>query len=116
MSENSIWKRPFTLEQLNAGNKNTLGEQLGLEFTAFDNNTLTARMPVDPRTHQPMGLLHGGASAALAETLGSVGALLCLAPDSGKVPVGIELNASHLRGVRKGKPHSHRQNHAGLAN
>ncbi|MEF1207700.1 hotdog fold thioesterase, partial [Photobacterium damselae] len=67
----SIWKRHFTLEDLNATSKNTLVEHLGIEYVSFDDESLTASMPVDHRTHQPLGMLHGGASVVLAETLGS---------------------------------------------
>lgn len=74
---------------------------IGIEFTEIGKDWLTARMPVDPRTHQPYGLLHGGASVALAETLGSVAAHCCV--DSSKqYVVGLEINANHLKGVRDG--------------
>ena len=97
----TLWKHTPTLDQLNASNAGTLAEATGMEFTAVGADFLRMRMPVDERTKQPMGRLHGGASAALAETIGSVASTLCL--DSGKgVPVGIELNCSHLRGVSKG--------------
>ncbi|MFY8045517.1 MAG: hotdog fold thioesterase [Chitinophagaceae bacterium] len=82
--------------------KNTLGEHLGMQFTEVGENYLKATMPVDHRTHQPYGLLHGGASVALAETLGSVGAALTLDPDQ-FICVGMEINANHLRSVRSGK-------------
>lgn len=89
------------LAQINAMCRNTLGEQLGMEITAVGERTLTGRMPVDHRTHQPMGLLHGGASVALAETLGSLGAQLQV--DIRKQAcVGLEINANHLKGVRSG--------------
>ena len=81
--------------------KNTLGEHLGMQFTEVGENYLKATMPVDHRTHQPYGLLHGGASVALAETLGSVGAALTLDPDL-FICVGMEINANHLRSVRSG--------------
>jgi 1,4-dihydroxy-2-naphthoyl-CoA hydrolase len=81
--------------------KNTLGEHLGMQFTEVGENYLKATMPVDHRTHQPYGLLHGGASVALAETLGSVGAALTLDPDQ-FICVGMEINANHLRSVRSG--------------
>ena len=67
-----------SLEQLNAWNKNTMGEHIGIEYTEIGDDYLVGKMPVDHRTHQPMGLLHGGASVALAETLGSVGATMFL--------------------------------------
>lgn len=75
-------------------------EHLGIVFTEIGADYLRATMPVDQRTHQPYGLLHGGASALLAETLGSTGAMLCVGEGQGVV--GIELNANHLRGVRDG--------------
>ena len=81
--------------------KNTLGEHLGMQFTEVGENYLKATMPVDHRTRQPYGLLHGGASVALAETLGSVGAALTVDPDQ-FICVGMEINANHLRSVRSG--------------
>lgn len=97
-----IWKQSFTLEQLNALSKSTLVENLGIEFTDFGDDFVTAKMPVDHRTVQPMRLLHGGASAALAETLGSVASVLCLEDGSKSMPVGVEINANHLRSATKG--------------
>lgn len=79
----------------------TLVGHLGIEFTEYGDDYLCARMPVDHRTHQPYGLLHGGASVALAETLGSVGASLCVDPSRYAV-VGLEINANHVRGVKSG--------------
>ncbi len=98
----SIWKRPFNLEALNALSQNTLVEHLGITFTEFGNDYLCARMPVDHRTVQPMGLLHGGASVALAETVGSVAAVLCTPEGENAGIVGIAINANHLRSVREG--------------
>lgn len=92
--------REHTLDSLNAWNQNTAVAHLGIEFTASGENWLEARMPVDHRTHQPMGLLHGGASALLAETLGSVAGNLCV--EKGQACVGLEINANHLRSVREG--------------
>jgi 1,4-dihydroxy-2-naphthoyl-CoA hydrolase len=74
---------------------------LGIEFTAIGEDYLEARMPVDHRTTQPLGLLHGGASVALAETLGSVAATCCIDPTTHFV-VGLEINANHIRSVREG--------------
>jgi 1,4-dihydroxy-2-naphthoyl-CoA hydrolase len=94
--------RPFTLEQLNQMNRGTMGEAIGLEFTAFGDDWLEATIPVDHRTKQPAGLLHGGASVALAETLGSVASVLYI--DSKKQSVvGLEINANHIRSARDGK-------------
>lgn len=97
-----IWKQPFTIEALNSFNANTLGETLGIEFTEFGDDSLTARMPVDNRTVQPMRLLHGGASAALAETLGSVASFLCLEDINKSSAVGVEINANHLSSATQG--------------
>jgi uncharacterized protein (TIGR00369 family) len=89
------------LAQLNAWCRNTLGEHLGIEITEVGDQLLVGRMPVDHRTHQPMGLLHGGASVALAETLGSIGAALQVDVRK-KACVGLEINANHLKGVHSG--------------
>src|SRR5216117_2647757 len=97
----SLWKQPVSLDQLNAFNRNTLGEALGIHFIEVGDDFVRATMPVDARTHQPFGLLHGGASVALAETLGSVGGMLTLDP-AVEVAVGLDINANHLRGVKKG--------------
>ncbi|MEM7109577.1 MAG: hotdog fold thioesterase [Bacteroidota bacterium] len=90
----------ITVTQLNAMNKNTMMEHLGIEFTEVGSDFVEAKMPVDHRTHQPYGLLHGGASVVLAETLGSVAAHLS-AP-KGKLTVGLEVNANHLKSVKSG--------------
>jgi len=92
--------RPSSLEALNALSAGTAMEPLGIEFTELGPDFLCATMPVDRRTHQPYGLLHGGASVLLAETLGSTAAMLCVA--EGERCVGIEINANHLRAVRAG--------------
>ena len=91
----------LTTEHLNQLNARTLGEQIGIEFTEIGADYLVARMPVDHRTHQPLGLLHGGASVALAETLGSVAAQFCLDGEK-QYAVGLEINANHVRSVREG--------------
>lgn len=95
-----IWNKETDIEQLQALSEDTMVRHLGIEFTAIGDDFLEARMPVDARTMQPMGLLHGGASVALAESLGSIGAYLCAA--DGKKCVGLEINANHIRAVRKG--------------
>jgi 1,4-dihydroxy-2-naphthoyl-CoA hydrolase len=96
-----IWKRAVTLEALNAmGDGNMVG-LLDIHFERISDDTLEASMPVDARTHQPFGLLHGGASVVLAETLGSVAGYLCTEGEQ-KV-VGVEVNANHLRPVRSGR-------------
>lgn len=97
----SIWRQRPTVEVLNKFSRNTLLEQIGIVFTEVGDDYLVATMPVDARTHQPFGLLHGGASAALAETLGSSAANCCLDP-AGEYAVGLEINANHLRAVRSG--------------
>jgi 1,4-dihydroxy-2-naphthoyl-CoA hydrolase len=96
-----IFSKDITLEALNKLSRNTMAERIGIEFTAIGDDFLEARMPVDPRTHQPFGLLHGGASVALAETLGSVAAHCCVDPAK-QFCVGLDINANHLRGVREG--------------
>lgn len=93
-----------TPETVNAWNPGTMGEHLGITFTAIGDDFLEATMPVDHRTKQPAGLLHGGASVVLAETLGSVGAFLCIDPAQKSV-VGLEINANHIRAVRSGLVH-----------
>ena len=96
-----IWKRHLTLEELNATSLNTMVGHLGIVYTRLGDDTLEAEMPVDARTHQPFGLLHGGASAALAETLGSMAGFLMTR--DGQNVVGTELNATHHRAVSHGK-------------
>jgi 1,4-dihydroxy-2-naphthoyl-CoA hydrolase len=98
----SIWHEPHpTLEALNARDKGSMGDFLGIELVARGEDTLTARMPVNARTIQPHGRLHGGASVALAETVGSIAANLTL--DSAvSAGVGLEINANHLRPVKDG--------------
>ena len=98
----SIWRTTPILEQLNAAQRNTIGELLDIRFEAFDERSLTASMVVDPRTHQPFGLLHGGASVVLAESLGSMASYLCIDPAQFYC-VGLEVNANHLRGLRSGR-------------
>jgi 1,4-dihydroxy-2-naphthoyl-CoA hydrolase len=97
----SIWKTVATLEHLKEISRNTMMEHLGIEYLEVGEDFLKARMPVDRRTHQPYGILHGGASVVLAETLGSLGAYLCVDPER-KRAVGLEINANHLRPVSEG--------------
>lgn len=96
-----IFPENLSLNTLNALSKNTMAQTIGIEFTAIGPDYLEAKMPVDPRTHQPFGLLHGGASVALAETLGSVAATCCVDMKR-QFCVGLEINANHIRGVREG--------------
>ncbi|MBD8161783.1 hotdog fold thioesterase [Erwinia persicina] len=97
----SIWQRPATLEQLNQGSKETLVEHIGIRFTVLADDRIEAVMPVDTRTRQPFGLLHGGASVVLAETLGSMAGYLCT--EGEQQVVGLEINANHLRATREGE-------------
>ena len=96
-----MFRKDVTIEALNQMNRGNLLEHLGIEFVEATADSLTARMPVDHRTQQPMGLLHGGASVALAESLGSVASYLCVDPQK-YACVGLEINANHVRGVRAG--------------
>ncbi|WP_374258543.1 1,4-dihydroxy-2-naphthoyl-CoA hydrolase [Yokenella regensburgei] len=96
-----IWKRSATLDQLNAMGTNNMVGLLDIQFDVFTDESLEATMPVDSRTHQPFGLLHGGASVVLAETLGSVAGYLCT--EGSQKVVGVEVNANHIRSVRSGR-------------
>lgn len=93
--------RQVPLEQINAFRKNTLMEALDITCVELGDDYLVATMPVDHRTHQPMGLLHGGASAALIESIGSMGSTLLIDLKK-EAPVGIEINANHLGSMRSG--------------
>src|ERR1700676_5238086 len=97
----TIWKNLRSVAELNSGGAGTLVEHLGIEFTEINNDFVRATMPVDARTRQPYGLLHGGASVALAETLGSTGATMCVDPKE-FLCVGQEINANHVRAARTG--------------
>ena len=97
-----IWKSNPNLEILNKIGDSTLVSHLGIEFTEIGDDYLIAKMPVDQRTKQPMGLLHGGASAALAETLGSVASFIVQENPLEKAVVGIEINANHLNSAKEG--------------
>lgn len=96
-----IWKKTFTLPQLNEMGKNCAIGHLGIKISAFGDDWIEATMPVDHRTTQPFGLLHGGVSVALAETIGSLAGFLCI--EETKAVVGLDINANHLRSVRSGK-------------
>lgn len=95
----SVWFREYTLEELQPLSRGNMVEHLGIKLTELGSDFLVGTMPVDGRTTQPAGLLHGGASVVLAETLGSIAANLCVDP-ARKVCVGQEVSASHLRPVR----------------
>jgi 1,4-dihydroxy-2-naphthoyl-CoA hydrolase len=98
----SIWQRPFTLEELDRQSLGCMVEHLDIRFSEIGPDYLRATMPVDARTWQPFGLLHGGASVVLAETLGSVAANYCV--DTGRYYcVGQEINANHIRSARSGR-------------
>jgi len=97
-------KELTTIEHLNANNHQNMAGHLGIEFTEVGDDYICAKMPVDFRTHQPLGLLHGGASVVLAETLGSLGATISVSPNN-QFCVGVEINANHLRSVRSGYVH-----------
>ena len=97
-----MWhKTNIDITQIQSLGKDTLGDNLGMQFTELGSNYIKATMPVDKRTKQPYGLLHGGASVALAETLGSVGSALII-DDTKYYCVGLEINANHIRSVRDG--------------
>ena len=93
-------KQSFDLDGLNATSENTLMRHLGIVYTQFGDNFIEATMPVCHFTHQPFGMLHGGASVALAETLGSIAANMCVSEDS--YCVGLDINANHVRSMREG--------------
>lgn len=95
----AIWTNPRSVEQLNELLRGTMCEHVGMQVTAIGDDCITARLPVDARTQQHMGIIHGGASVVLAETVGSIAAGMCCPP--GYYTVGLEVNANH---VRAGKP------------
>ena len=97
----SIWFAEPSLPALNALAQGTLIEHLAIEIMAIGDDFITGKMPVDRRTVQPYGLLHGGASVVLAETLGSIAAMLCV-NSTEKICVGLEVNANHVRAARSG--------------
>lgn len=96
-----IWKTEVSLEEINTRSKNSLSDHLGIEFVDVGDNHLTARMPIAAQVMQPMGIMHGGASAALAETVASAAANYCV-DQSKHVCVGLELNINHIRAMRSG--------------
>jgi 1,4-dihydroxy-2-naphthoyl-CoA hydrolase len=95
-----IWQQPVSVEILTAIHHNTAVERLGIEFLEVGDDFIRARVPVDTRTRQPYGILHGGVSVVLAETLGSCGA--AYAAPAGHRSVGLDINANHLRAVSSG--------------
>jgi 1,4-dihydroxy-2-naphthoyl-CoA hydrolase len=96
----TIWKQPPDPELINQSSIGSMADHLGIVMTEVGDDYLCARMPIDHRTQQPMGLMHGGASATLAETLGSIAGLMTL--DENQYVLGLELNISHLRAVQEG--------------
>jgi len=96
-----MFNKSISLTSLNEFGTNSMVSLLGIEFTEIGENFLKAKMPVDNRTKQPHGILHGGASVALAETLGSVAAYGCI-DTTKKICVGLDINANHVRGVKEG--------------
>ncbi|MBS0467397.1 MAG: hotdog fold thioesterase [Proteobacteria bacterium] len=96
----SVWKKPISLASIAASNANTAVTHLGIEFLEVGDDFLRARVPVDERTRQPYGILHGGVSVVLAETLGSVGAMYASAED--ERVVGLDINANHIRATSSG--------------
>lgn len=103
MSSSSIFTTPVTLEEINSTQiiEGQMARHLGIEMVCIDDNSMTAKMPVDQRTIQRIGILHGGASLALAETVGSIAASYCVDRETSFI-VGQEINANHIRPVRKG--------------
>jgi len=97
-----IWKQPATVEGLNTLSHNSMSGYLDIVFTEVGPDSLTATMPVTERSVQPFRILHGGASVALAETLGSVASTLCIEDLGAHTAVGLEINANHLKSVREG--------------
>jgi 1,4-dihydroxy-2-naphthoyl-CoA hydrolase len=97
----SIWYKPFTIEQVQQRGIGTMVEHLEINITEIGDNFLKGTMPVDHRTVQPMGILHGGASVALAETLGSIAANLVIDSEK-KYCVGLDINANHIRPAKRG--------------
>lgn len=98
----AIWKQSIDLDRINGWNRNTLVEHLGMQVTEVGEDFVRGSMPVDNRTMQPFGLLHGGASVALAESLGSLAANLVLEADR-EMAVGLDINANHVRAATSGR-------------
>jgi 1,4-dihydroxy-2-naphthoyl-CoA hydrolase len=97
----TIWRTQTSVEQIREFSRETLADTIGIRVTEIGPDFLRATMPVNPRVHQPMGVLHGGASVALAETVGSVAATLCIDREK-YVCLGQEINANHLRPISSG--------------
>jgi 1,4-dihydroxy-2-naphthoyl-CoA hydrolase len=97
-----MFNKSFDLEYIQKLSINTLPDHLGIEILEIGQAFLLGRMPVEARTHQPFGILHGGASVVLAETLGSLASFLCLPDPKAQKAVGLEINANHIRAVKSG--------------
>lgn len=97
-----MFKTHLTLDNIKGLDEGTIMEHIGIEYLEIGEDYITARMPVDHRTRQPFGILHGGASVVLAESLGSVASILCLDDPKKQRPVGLEINANHIRSVAEG--------------
>lgn len=100
----AIWRQEFSLEEVTALGAKSMPGLVEIKFTAKGDDWLRASMPVDHRTHQPFGRLHGGASVVLAETVASVGATMALPPE--RIAVGMEINANHIRPAMSGHVHA----------
>lgn len=96
-----IWKNPITLDNLNQRSENTAASHLGIVFSEIGDDFLAATMPINNKTMQPLGLLHGGISAALSETVGSSAANYCV-DQVKEYCVGLDINANHIRAVKMG--------------
>jgi 1,4-dihydroxy-2-naphthoyl-CoA hydrolase len=96
-----MWFKPYTLEMLEGLRNANMGTHIGFEFTEIGENFLAGKIPVDHRTTQPFGILHGGASCVLSETLGSVASWMTIDPDQYRA-VGLEINCNHIRAVTEG--------------
>lgn len=97
----AIWQSEIKLEEITDVRKDTITAHLGIEFTEIGDDYLKGKMPVDRRTLQPFGIMHGGASCVLAETLGSVAGCFCVDREK-KICVGLTINTNHIRMVREG--------------
>jgi 1,4-dihydroxy-2-naphthoyl-CoA hydrolase len=96
-----IWYNDYSLEQINEGNKNSMVEHCGIIITEKSSDSLTGTMPADKRTHQPFGIVHGGANCVLAETLGSIAANMTCNPKEAHA-VGLSITTNHIKAVRNG--------------
>jgi 1,4-dihydroxy-2-naphthoyl-CoA hydrolase len=97
-----MFNKNITLENVKDLDQNTIAALIGIEYVAIGDNYVIARMPVDARTHQPFGILHGGASVVLAETVGSMASFMCLPDPMKQRSVGLDINANHIRAVKSG--------------